>query len=129
MTETEKIFLSIDLKKNRLRFHRQALKAIGSPAYVQLLFSAKQNAIVLLQCEKRTPGGQEIPVVFDKPMPDGTFDIYCKELITRIRKEFGGFHQPGLYHLAGYALPGGGVCFPLSTLRHVEEAHVQIPSC
>lgn len=119
-----KIMMSIDLKKNRLRVHRQTMNLLGSPSFVQLLFSPKQGAIVILKCEKQTPQGQEIPVVLDKPGPSGTFDIYCKELISRIRHEFGGLDQPGLYHLRGYSVHDEtGVCFPLSTLNRTEEAN------
>ena len=85
-----RIILAIDLKKNRLRVHRTALKQLGSPAYVQLLVSPRDNAIIIMGCEKHLPGGQEIKVVFDKPGPAGTFDIYSKELISRLKKQFSG---------------------------------------
>ena len=123
-TTDPKIILSIDLKKYRLRIHKQALKLLDSPPYIQLLFSPKYNAIVMLRCKKQTPGGQEIPVAFDKPTSSGTFDIYCKELITRIQKEFGGLDHNKLYHLTGFPVSEeGGVCFPLGTLDQAEESH------
>lgn len=123
-TET-RITMSIDLKKNRLRVHKQTLKVLGFPFFVQLLFSPRRNAIVILRCEKQTPSGQEIPVQFDKPDSSGTFDIYCKELITRIRMEFSGLSQRGLYHLSGFPLAEeNGVCFPLRTLHRVETTNV-----
>ncbi len=127
MTEAgeARITMSIDLKKYRIRVHKQTLKALGSPSFVQLLFSPRRNAIVILSCEKQTPSGQEIPVQFDKPDSSGTFDIYCKELITRIQIEFNGLNHEGLYHLSGFLLPeGNGVCFPLNTLSRVETANV-----
>ena len=126
MTEATdpRILLSIDLKKFRLRVHKQTLKLLDNPPFVQLLFSPKCSAIVMLRCEKQTPGGQEIKVVFDKPTSAGTFDIYSKELITRIRKEFNGLEQDGLYHLTGFpVVEEGGVCFPLGTLAPAEESH------
>ena len=127
MMEMDKrtIIMAIDLKKNRLRVHKQTLKLLGSPPFVQLLFSPKSNAIVILKCEKQIAGGQELPVTFDKPDAMGTFDIYCTELISRIRKEFGGLDQRGLYHLYGYPWPEEAcVCFPLSTLRRAEDKNV-----
>ena len=126
MTEAidPKVILSIDLKKYRLRVHKQTLRLLDSPPFVQLLFSPKHNAIVVLKSEKKTVGGQEIPVVYDKPNSAGTFDIYSKELITRIRNEFGGLDREGLYHLNGYRMTEeGGVCFPLSSLMPAEDNH------
>ncbi len=123
-TTEAKLTMSIDLKKNRLRVHKQTLRVLDSPLFVQLLFSAKHNAIVVLKCEKQTAGGQEIPVIYDKPTSAGTFDIYSKELITRIRNEFRGLNRQGLYHLSGYPVTEeNGVCFPLSTLSPSEDTH------
>ena len=120
-----RIILAIDLKKNRLRIHRTALKQLGSPAYVQLLISPRDNAIIIMGCEEHLPGGQEIKVIFDKPGPAGTFDIYSKELIERIRQQFSGMDQESLYRLTGFEVPEeSGVCFPLSTLTRQEDAHV-----
>ena len=118
------ITMSIDMKKYRLRIHKQTLKALGYPNFVQLLISPKSRVIVILKCEKETPGKQEIPVSFDKPNSSGTFDIYCKELITRIQNEFGGLEHPGLCHLEGFPVPEkSGVCFPLKTLIRAEDLH------
>ena len=119
-----RIILAIDLKKNRLRIHRTALKQLGSPAYVQLLISPRDNAIIIMGCEQHLPGGQEIKVIFDKPGPAGTFDIYSKELISRLKKQFSGLDRKGLYRLNGtFRAEEGYVCFPLSTLSRMEEAH------
>ena len=121
----EKITMSIDLKKNRLRVHRQTLKLLGSPEFVQLLISPAKSAIIIQARNERDTGGQEIPVVFDKPIPGGSFEIYSKELISRIRKHFPGLDREGLYRLTGSHMAGDEcICFPLSTLRRAEEAHV-----
>lgn len=122
---SEQISMAIDLKKNRLRIHKQTLRLLGSPPYIQLLFSTKREAIVILKRESAVPNGQEIKVVFDKPDTSGTFDIYCKELITRIRKQFSGLNSRGLYRLTGFEIPEeGGVCFPLGSLILTEDHHV-----
>ena len=126
--DENRAMLTIDLKKNRLRVHKPVLKMLGSPPFVELLFSTRRGAIVILKCEKRIPGGKEIPVLFDKPANSGTFNIYSKELLTRIRTEFSGLDQNGIYHLSGVAVSGeDGICFPLSTLRSMEASDVQAP--
>ena len=122
--QDNRINLSIDLKKPRLRIHKTALKLLGFPAFVQLLISPKDNAIIIMGCEEHVPGGQEIRVVFDKPNMTGTFDIYSKELVSLIKKQFAGLDEMGLYRLSGTFRPEDGyICFPLSTLSHVEDIH------
>ena len=119
-----KITMAIDLKKYRLRVHRQTLKLLGSPEFIQLLISPANNAIIIQGRPERETGGQEIPVTFDKPGPGGTFEIYSKELISRIRKHFSGLDREGLYRLAGsYMAEEECICFPLSTLSRAEETH------
>lgn len=119
------ISMAIDLKKYRLRVHKQTLRLLGCPHYVQLLLSTKRDAIVILRKEAMVPNGMEIKVIFDKKDTSGTFDIYCKELIIRIREQFSGLDNKGLYRLTGFEIPeAGGVCFPLRTLTLTEEPHV-----
>lgn len=119
------ISMAIDVKKNRLRVHKNTLKVLGNPPYVQLLLSPKRREIVVLKRDRTIPNGQEIKVVFDRSNPRGCFDIYSKELMERIRKQFSGLDQQGLYRLTGYEMPEeGGVCFPLSTLSRQEASNV-----
>ncbi len=121
----EQISMAIDLKKYRLRVHKQTLRLLGCPHYVQLLLSTKRDAIVILSKDSMVPNGMEIKVVFDKKDTSGTFDIYCKELIIRIQEQFSGLASKGLYRLTGFEIPEeGGVCFPLRTLTMTEEPHV-----
>lgn len=120
-----KISMAIDAKKNRLRIHQATLKILGNPPFLQLLFSPRRNAIVVLKRDRRVPNGQEIRVVLDHKTRPGSCDIYSKELIERIRQQFSGMDQEGLYRLTGFEVPEeSGVCFPLSTLTRQEDAHV-----
>lgn len=121
-----KIILAIDAKKNRLRIHQATLKLLGNPPYLQLLFSPRCEAIVVLKRDVRVPNGQEIKVVLDRKNRPGSCDIYSKELMERIRKHFSGMDQKGLYRLHGFEVSEeGGVCFPLCTLtRQKEGSHV-----
>lgn len=121
---SDQISMAIDLKKYRLRIHKQTLRLLGCPHYVQLLLSTRRDAIVVLSRESEAPGGMEIKVVFDKKDTSGTFDIYCKELITRIREQFSGLDDNCLYRLTGFEISEAeGVCFPLHTLTRTEEPH------
>ena len=124
----KQVTMAIDLKKGRLRIHKPTLRLLGSPPFVKLLFSTQRRAVVVLGCTEQLPRGEEIIVTYDKPDAAGTFDIYCKELISRIRDEFGGLEENRLYRLRGFSVSEeGGVYFPLATLALVEDGHVQDP--
>ena len=111
MDVNPKIIMAIDLKKNRMRIHQATLKILGNPPFLQLLFSPRQEAIVVLKREKRVPNGQEIKVVLDRKNRPGSCDIYSKELMDRIRRQFDGMDQEGLYrpmHRSGFYLEALG---------------------
>ena len=119
-----KIVMSIDPKKYRLRIHKQTLKLLGDPEFVQLLISPAEGAIIVQGRSERETGGQEIPVTFDKPGPSGTFEIYSMELINRIRRHFPALDRERLTRLTGrFMNEDACVCFPLSTQEPSEEAH------
>ena len=119
------IIMSIDVKKNRLRIHKSTLRVLGNPPYLQLLFSPKRDAIVVLKRDQKVPNGQEIRVAFEMGNAARSFDIYSKELMDRIRKQFSGLDQKGLYRLTGFEVAEeDGVCFPLTTLSRQEAPHV-----
>ena len=40
--------ISIDLKKNRIRIHKNTLHAIGSPSYILLLVNPVENSLAIL---------------------------------------------------------------------------------
>lgn len=120
-----RITMSIDLKKGRLRIHKYTLKLLGDPEFIQLLISPPKSAIIIQGRIERETGGQEIPVTFDKPGPGGSFEIYSRELISRIRRHFPWLDREGLYRLTGNYMAGEEyICFPLSTLSRAEDMHV-----
>lgn len=121
-----RITMAIDLKKNRLRIHRSTLRLMGSPPFIQLLFSREHNAIaVVSRDEGEIPCIKEVRVIYDFRDNTHTFDIYSKDLIFMIQMAFEGLERTGLYRLTGYLIPEEkAVYFPLTTLVCVEDKHV-----
>ena len=101
--------MAIDLKKNRLRIHRPTLRIMGSPPFIKLLFSRDHNAIAVVSCDEGDiPRIKEVRVIYDLRDNTHTFDIYSKELITRIQDQFTGLNSKGLYRLTGFEIPEEG---------------------
>ena len=87
------ISITVDMKKYRIRIHKNTLRALGNPERVQLLLHPTEPTIMVRCPQKGEPYGQEEKVVFDKPGNDGTFQLYSKELINRLQRIYPCFEK------------------------------------
>jgi hypothetical protein len=121
------ISMAIDLKKYRLRVHKNTLRELGNPEYIQLMFHPEKKAIVILCTNELTSAGQEEKVCFDKPGNDGTFQMYSKTLILKIQKLYPELDHHYAYRLTGYLLPSlNAAYFPLSTISKITNIEAKI---
>ncbi len=109
--------LAIDLKKNRIRIHKNTLHALGEPERVQLLLNPQKRTLLISCPTKSIPESQDEKVIFDKPGTDGTYQLYSLELIRRIRILCPEMQNYTLYHITGKYLPTiNAAYFPLENL-------------
>ena len=80
MTCQKKAALTLDMKKQRIRIHKQTLHMLGNPEYVQLLVNPHQKSIVLLVCPKEA--FQAHKVAHKK---DTDCELYSKELLRQLQ--------------------------------------------
>ena len=95
------ISMTIDMKKDRIRIHKNTLYALGNPRRIQLLVHPSEPTIIVRCPQKGEPFGQEEKVVFDKPGNQGTFQLYSKELINRLCRIYPCFEKQQVYRLYG----------------------------
>ena len=111
------ISITVDMKKYRIRIHKNTLRALGNPERVQLLLHPTEPTIMVRCPQKGEPFGQEEKVVFDKPGNDGTFQLYSKELINRLQRIYPCFEKNHVYRLYGIMEPElHAACF---TFHHI----------
>lgn len=114
------ISITVDMKKYRIRIHKNTLRALGNPERVQLLLHPTEPTIMVRCPQKGEPFGQEEKVVFDKPGNDGTFQLYSKELINRLQRIYPCFEKNHVYRLYGVMEPEvHAACF---TFHHIQSA-------
>ena len=110
------ITMSIDMKKYRIRIHRNTLHALQDPDYIQLLLHPDIPAVLVRRPQKDEPFGQTEKVTFDKPGSSGTFELFSKELIQRIQRRYPALKTGEVYRLTGrYRTDLRAACFPLQT--------------
>ena len=103
---SERITIALDLKKNRIRIHKNTLRRLGKPKRVQLLLNPDKKAIIISCPARSLPESQDEKVIFDKPGTGGTFQLYSLELIRRIRATCPKLESQRLYHIPGKYIPG-----------------------
>ena len=72
--------MTLDMKKQRIRIHKQTLYMLGSPDYVQLLVNPGQKTIVLLACQKEALQAHKVTL-----KKDTDCELYSKELLRQLQ--------------------------------------------
>ena len=102
----KRLSLSLDLKKNRIRIHKNTLHRLGNPCRVQLLFNPEKR-VLLISCPSRSLSeSQDEKVWFDRPGSDGSYQLYSSELMKRIRTVCPDLEGHSLYYVCGKYIPG-----------------------
>ena len=81
MIQPPKATISLDLKKNRIRIHKQTLHALNDPDYVLFLVNPEKKVIGVKVCDKDTRLANKI--TYDT---SADCDFYSKELLHQLGK-------------------------------------------
>ena len=78
------IRLSIDTKKNRIRFHKSMLHLLGDPPYLQLLINPKTMIVAVKPLTHSVSGDQSHKVSRSDLLSDNSVEIYSCYLVSKI---------------------------------------------
>jgi len=111
--------ISIDLKKFRIRIHKESLHLIGDPKYIQLLVNVNSRMIAIRAVEKEQVDSCKVDQ--ERMDSDFSFEIYSRSLINRLCSEFGCFDKRKCYRLTGSVIESEKiVVFPLDSLQKID---------
>lgn len=114
--------IAIDLKKNRIRIHKEALKLIGTPKYIQFLVSVDHSMVAIRGAESDSGTSATIKVDLPNLPSDFSYEIYSKSLVNKLAKAFGCFDPGCAYRLSGYVLrEKQAAIFPITSLQRIEN--------
>jgi len=123
MNEPSNLFtqISIDLKKFRIRVHKESLHLIGDPKYIQFLVNISSRLVAIRADEKEQVDLQTHRVDQTRMESDFSFEIYSRPFIERLCKEFNCFNEGNSYRLTGTAIQSERIAvFPLDSLQKID---------
>ncbi len=114
--------LSIDMRKYRLRIHKNTLHQLGDPGYIQLLVHPQYKLIAIRALDHDLPGAQAYKVSRTTMLSDNSFEIYSRTLIEKLCQLAENL-KTGCYRLEGAVDEDHTLAlFKLDTLRLLKES-------
>lgn len=95
--------LLIDLKKRRIRIHRNTMQILGEPSYVMLLVNPKERALALMCSAGEQKCAHKVPA----PRKNGRqeYEFYSKDLVHCLSQLNGQWQEPDKYRMKGEYIP------------------------
>lgn len=78
----QQVTISVDLKKYRIRIHRNTLTLLGTPKYVQFLVSPTAMMLAIQGTNKRTHFTHRVNL--DALHPDNSYEIYSTLFVNKL---------------------------------------------
>lgn len=124
MVSTSKtpVQISIDLKKSRIRVHKESLHSIGTPKYIHFLVNRSERLIAI-----RAVPDSEVDLDAHRVdqicmASDFCVDIYSMSFINLLHREFDCLEEGYTYRLTGTAYKNHKTAvFRLDSLKKVEN--------
>lgn len=120
MSEEQKqaVTITIDMKKYRLRVHKDMLHLLGDPPYIQLLVNPVDKLVAIRAMERGTRDNAVHKVNVSQLLSDFSIELYSRKFIIQLCKMAGIQDVCPLYHMNGNVLMAQKVAvFSASTLR------------
>ena len=106
-------------KNSRIRIHRNTLRLLGDPEYIQLLVNPGQHALAILPSQKLKTAHV---VRWDRIAENQCCELYSKILVCRLGSICPGWKQDGKYRLYGACVSGGPLIqFDLSSAQEMRK--------
>lgn len=110
---------TVDLKKNRIRIHKETLRQMGSPKYVQFLVN-EEKALIAIH-STATPFCGSVHKV-GSIAADACAEIYSGPLSDKLASAFSNLIVGNSYRLNGCTHPADGIAvFSVSTAKKIEQ--------
>lgn len=120
----QQVTISVDLKKYRIRIHRNTLALLGTPKYVQFLVSPQAMMLAIQGTDKRTHFTHRVNL--EAIHPDNSYEIYSTLFINKLCSLVSDLDIGCTYRLIGEIITEeNAVVFPLSSLRKIDSLEEQ----
>ena len=96
--------ISLDMKKKRIRIHKQTLHQLNDPCYLQLLVNPDKKTIALKACNKHSHLAHKI-----NSKADVDCEFYSKELLFQLQNVYPELVDGHTYRIPGELYPEKGL--------------------
>jgi len=122
MDDNLQVQISIDFKKFRIRVHKDSLRLIGNPRYIQLLVNVNELQVAFRGVDTDLRGMHAHKVNRAALASDFSFEIYSRTFIEMLRTTFDTFDENCTYRLTGMAVPKDRIAvFSICSMQKVED--------
>ena len=97
----------IDLKKYRIRIHKNSLRSIGDPNYILLLVNPEERTLAILRSDRTDPRAHHMTTA--SLANKKSFELYSRSLIKSLRDICSDWQDSQSYRLYGEIIPNEGV--------------------
>jgi len=97
----------VDLKKNRIRIHRNTLRSIGTPNYVLLLVNPEERTLAILRSDRSDPRAYHIAISSSEN--GKSVELYSRLLVKNLRDVCSNWQDSQSYRLYGEIIPHEGM--------------------
>lgn len=95
----------VDLKKYRIRIHKNTLRSIGYPNYVLLLVNPEERTLAVLRSERSDPSAYRITAA----SLNKSVELYSRSLVNNLRNVCSEWKDNQSYRMYGEVIPSEGM--------------------
>ena len=118
------VSISVDLKKHRLRIHRNTLNALYIPKFVQLMINPTDMVIAIIGTEKALPESHKVNL--SQLGADNSYELYSKTLMNELRALVPNLDSGNSYRFYGRKISGENiVLFPMTSIQSIDKSEVK----
>ncbi len=117
------VSISVDLKKYRLRIHRNTLNELSVPKFVQLMINPKDMVIAICGSDKDLPESHKVNL--SQLGAENSYELYSKTLITELKAIVPDLDTGNSYRFYGRKVAGENiVVFPMTSIQKIDRTEV-----
>lgn len=118
------VTIAVDLKKYRIRIHRNTLALLGTPKYIQLLVSPSAKMMAIQGVDTRTRFTHRVNL--SALRPDNSYEIYSSLFVSQLLALVTDLDAKCTYRLTGEIITEeNAAVFPLNTLQEFDSLEAE----
>jgi len=120
-SDTSALIVAIDLRKNRIRVHKETLHRLNDPNYIQFMFNPEQRVLLVRCCNEKEDQSMRISD-YRLFQSTNSVEFYSLPLLERMCSVEPNIEKGKVYRLTGQLKAFQKLAvFPLSTMKEIER--------